>query len=133
MKKISLLKNMLFREAPYAFKEPGEQNLNLNMLQMGIMAIIKKFDKTGSVHNVIRKNKEPSQKKKNVISKLKMVISEDPSLSIRHLSQVAEIKLLFSTRWCESSYFKKKPKTISDPNLEKNLSIRKSGRLDLQT
>jgi hypothetical protein len=26
-----------------------------------IMAIIKKFDKTGSVHSVIRKNKEPSQ------------------------------------------------------------------------
>ncbi len=110
MKKISLLKNMLFWEAPYAFKEPGEQNLNLNMLQMGIMAIIKKFDKTGSVHNVIRKNKEPSQKRKNVVSKLKMVISEDPSLSIRHLSQVAEIKLLFSTRWCETSYFKKSPK-----------------------
>ena len=28
MKKISLLKNMLFWEAPYAFKEPGEQNIN---------------------------------------------------------------------------------------------------------
>ena len=69
---------MLFWEAPYAFKEPGEQNLNLNMLQMGIKAIIKKFDKTGSVHNVIRKSQ-------NFISKLKMVISEDPSLSIRHL------------------------------------------------
>jgi hypothetical protein len=56
-----------------------------------ITAIIKKFDKTGSVHNVIRKNKEPSQKRENDISKLKMVISEDPSPSIRHLSQVAEI------------------------------------------
>jgi hypothetical protein len=56
-----------------------------------ITAIIKKFDKTGSVHNVIRKNKELSQKRKNAISKLKMVISEDPSLSIRHLSQAAEI------------------------------------------
>ncbi len=56
-----------------------------------ITAIIKKFDKTGSVHNMIRKNKEPSQKRKNAISKLKMVISEDPSLSIRYLSQVAEI------------------------------------------
>jgi hypothetical protein len=56
-----------------------------------ITAIIKKFDKTGSIHNAIRKNKEPSQKRKNAISKLKMVISEDPSLSIRHLSQVAEI------------------------------------------
>jgi len=28
-----------------------------------ITAIIKKFDKTGSVHNVIRKNKETSQQK----------------------------------------------------------------------
>ena len=61
------------------------------MLQMGITVIIKKFDKNVSVHNVIRKNKEPSQKRKNAISKLKMVISEDPSLSIRYLSQVAEI------------------------------------------
>ncbi len=49
-----------------------------------ITAIIKKFDKTGSVYNMIRKNKEPSQKRKNAISKLKMVISKDPSLSIRH-------------------------------------------------
>ena len=56
-----------------------------------VTAIIKNFDKTGSVHNVIRKNKEPSQKRKNAISKLKMVISKDPSLSFRHLSQVAEI------------------------------------------
>jgi len=56
-----------------------------------ITAIIKKFYKTGLVHNVIRKNKEPSQKRKNPISKLNMVISEDPSLSIRHLSHIAEI------------------------------------------
>ena len=55
-----------------------------------ITAIIKKFYKTGLVHNVIRKNKEPSQKRKNAISKLKMVISKDPSLSIRHLSHIAE-------------------------------------------
>jgi hypothetical protein len=40
---------------------------------------------------VIRKNKEPIQKRKNAISKLKMVNSEDPSLSIRHLSHIAEI------------------------------------------
>jgi len=33
-----------------------------------ITAIITKFDKTGSVHNVIRKNKESSQKRKNAIS-----------------------------------------------------------------
>ena len=32
-----------------------------------------------------------------------------------------------------SPHTSKKPKTISDPNLERNLSIRKSGRLDLQT
>ncbi len=40
---------------------------------------------------MIRKNKESSQKRKNDISKLKMVISEDPSLLIKHLSQVAQI------------------------------------------
>jgi len=38
MKKISLLKNMLFWEALYAFKEPGEQNINLNMLQIGLLS-----------------------------------------------------------------------------------------------
>ncbi len=53
------------------------------------MEIIKKFDKNGSVHNVFRKNKVPTQKRKHAISKLKMVISQDPSRSIRHLSQVA--------------------------------------------
>ena len=51
-----------------------------------ITAIVKKFDKTGAVHNLIRKNKEPSQKRKNAKPKLKMVISEDPSLSIRQIS-----------------------------------------------
>jgi hypothetical protein len=40
---------------------------------------------------VIRKNKEQSQKRKYSISKLKMVISEDQSLSIRNLSQIADI------------------------------------------
>jgi hypothetical protein len=53
--------------------------------------MIKKFEKNCSVHSVIQKNKEPSQKRKNAISKLKMVISKDPSLSIRHLSHFAEI------------------------------------------
>ena len=55
-----------------------------------ITALVKKFDKTGAVHNLIRKNKEPSQKQKNAKTKLKMVISEDPSLSIRQISQDAE-------------------------------------------
>jgi hypothetical protein len=55
------------------------------------MVIIKKFDKNVSVHNLIRKNKELSQKRKYAISRLKMAISEDPSLSIKNLSQVAEI------------------------------------------
>ena len=41
-----------------------------------ITVIVKKFDKTGAVHNLIRKNKEPSQKRKNVKTKLKMVISK---------------------------------------------------------
>jgi hypothetical protein len=58
--------------------------------------IIKKYDKNVSVHNVIRKNKELSQKRKYAIFKLKMVISEDPSLSIRSLSQVAEISYSLS-------------------------------------
>ena len=56
-----------------------------------ITALVKKFDKTGAVHNLIRKNKEPSQKRKNAKTKLKIVISEDPSLSIRQISQDAEI------------------------------------------
>ena len=41
-----------------------------------ITALVKKFDETGAVHNFIRKNKEPSQKRKNAKTKLKMVISE---------------------------------------------------------
>ena len=60
------------------------------------MVIIKKFDKNVSVHNVIRKNKELSQKRIYAISRLKMVISGDPSLSIKNLSQVAEISYSLS-------------------------------------
>jgi hypothetical protein len=56
-----------------------------------ITVIIKKFDKNILIHHVIRKIKEQSQKRKYSISKLKMVISEDQSLPIRNLSQVAEI------------------------------------------
>ncbi len=70
MKKISLLKNTLFWEAPYAFKEPGETKYKSKYASNGstITPIFIKFDKTGSVHNAIRKNKESSQKKKNAIS-----------------------------------------------------------------
>ena len=81
---------MPFRVVPSLFKEPGEQNMYANMLQMGLLSrqLFKKFDKTGAVHNLIRKNKEPSQKRKNATTKLKVLISEDPSLSIRQISKM---------------------------------------------
>jgi hypothetical protein len=48
MKKISLLKNTLFWEAPYAFKEPGETKYKSKYASNGstFTPIFKKFDKT---------------------------------------------------------------------------------------
>jgi len=56
-----------------------------------IVKLAEKFNRTGSVDNLTRKNRKISQKRKDAKIVLEGVVSEKPDLSINEAAQVAGI------------------------------------------
>ena len=118
---------MLFWKAPYAFKEPGEQNINLNMLQMGLLSrqslknsiklvrFIMWFEK---IKNQVKKGKMPYQS------------SRWSSQKTRHCRSDIYHRLLKSNYYFQQDGARPHTSKRAQNYLRSKFG---SGRLDLQT